>query len=199
MDRKLVGKRSEPSQEELEFIYSRIGKMSDKAVLEEMQEEAMFPLRSIGFMTRRRKEFNATRKVLQEQLAKEIDPINVERKNAHFKQMTIVAEDILGYMANVKHIGGDEYEWVRLEPGPVTVDRKELIKDLKTNIEEVRQKYRSLDLFENFLQHLEAEEPSCKELEQYVETYPWELVKLLKLLASRGEFKGKCPVCEDWH
>jgi hypothetical protein len=199
MDRKLVGEKAEPTQEELEFIYGCIGKMSDKEVLEEMQEDTRFPVRSTGFIKRRRKEFNAAKKVLEQELAKEIDPIRAKRRSGHFRQMAEVAEDILGYMTDLKYVGEDEYEWVRLEPGPVTVDRRELIQDLKTNIEKVRQKYRALDLFEHFLQHLEAEEPSCKELEQYIEAYPWELVKLLKLLVSKGEFKGKCPVCEGWY
>ena len=58
------GKQSEPTAEELEFIYSRIQRMSDKAILDEMQD-ADFPLRSVGFIKRRRREFNAAKRVLE--------------------------------------------------------------------------------------------------------------------------------------
>jgi len=52
--------------------------------------------RSIGFITRRRKEFNAAKKVLQQELAKEIDPIratiismseNIHRRELPYRDM----------------------------------------------------------------------------------------------------------------
>ncbi|MFC2024490.1 hypothetical protein ACFLTJ_02800 [Chloroflexota bacterium] len=49
MNRKLVGKKAEPSQEELEFIYGCIGQLSDKEVLEEMQENTRFPGKEYWF------------------------------------------------------------------------------------------------------------------------------------------------------
>jgi hypothetical protein len=62
----------EPTAEELEFIYSRLEKLSDQEVLENMRGEPCL-LRKSGFMKRRQKEFNAAKKVLQEQLKREID------------------------------------------------------------------------------------------------------------------------------
>jgi hypothetical protein len=55
MDKKFVGKKAEPSTEELEFIYARVDKLSDEEILDEMQVEP-FPLQSPGFIKRRRKE-----------------------------------------------------------------------------------------------------------------------------------------------
>jgi len=56
-NKKLVGKKAEPTAEELEFIYSRLGRLSDQEVLEEL-ESAEWPKRSVGFIKRRRKELN---------------------------------------------------------------------------------------------------------------------------------------------
>ena len=54
------GKKAEPTAEELEFIYSKIEeKLGDSEILEEMQSEEVFPLRSIGSIKRRRREYNA--------------------------------------------------------------------------------------------------------------------------------------------
>jgi len=110
--------------------------------------------------------------------------------------MTKVAEAILGDLDGIKYMSNDVYEWALTGGGPVTINRKELLQDLKNNIKEAKQEYRSMALFDHFLVHLEAEIPSGKDLDNYIETSPWELIELLKLLILKKEFKGKCPVCE---
>ncbi len=104
---------------------------------------------------------------------------------------------MLGTHDSIKFKGEDNYEWVVTAGGPISISRDELIRDLKSSIEEARQKYRSLDEFDHFLMHLEAEEASYEDLNGYVETHPMELVNLLKILVSRKTFKGTCPVCES--
>jgi hypothetical protein len=64
--------KTEPTAEELEFIYSRLEKLSDQEVLEDMRG-GPFLLRKSGFMKQIRKEFNTANKVLQGQLKREID------------------------------------------------------------------------------------------------------------------------------
>jgi arsenate reductase-like glutaredoxin family protein len=64
MDKKFVGKKAEPSTEELEFIYARVDKLSDEEILDEMQDEP-FHLRSPGFIKRRRKEFTAAKTLIK--------------------------------------------------------------------------------------------------------------------------------------
>lgn len=84
---KKSGKREEPSDEELEFIHSRLLQgLSDREVLEEMQDTA-FPLRSLGFMKRRRKEFRAAKKVLEEKAKKEFDPVLAEYRKEHLAEV----------------------------------------------------------------------------------------------------------------
>ena len=41
--------------------------------------------------------------------------------------------------------------------------------------------------------------PSSPCYRAHVETdAPYALVETLRIIAARGMFKGKCPVCEDW-
>jgi len=81
------GKRDEPSEEELEFIHGCLLRgLSDREVLEEMQGTEL-PLRSLGFMKRRRKEFRAARKVLQEKVKKEFDPVLAEYRKQHLAEV----------------------------------------------------------------------------------------------------------------
>ena len=90
MVQKFVGKKAEPSAEELEFIYARVGRLSDKEILEEMQDE-VFPLRSPGFIKRRRKEFAAAKAVMGEkgiaQAEMTKDPLIIEAKKKHFEDL----------------------------------------------------------------------------------------------------------------
>ena len=73
MNKRFVGKKAEPTEEELEFIYSCLERLSDREVLEEMQDTE-FPLRSLGFIKRRRREFRAAKRVLEDNLKTQIDP-----------------------------------------------------------------------------------------------------------------------------
>ena len=60
---KLKGKKAEPSAEELELIYGLIARgLSDTEILEEMQDTE-FPMRTSGFIKRRRREYSAARKI----------------------------------------------------------------------------------------------------------------------------------------
>ena len=90
MKRRPVGKKAEPTAEELEFIYSRLGTLSDQEVLEEMQSEE-FPVRSVGFIKRRRREYNAAKRVLQTQIQKEVDPIISKDRAEHFEHLAEIA------------------------------------------------------------------------------------------------------------
>ena len=92
MVQKFVGKKAEPSAEELEFIYARVDRLSDEEILEEMQSDD-FPARSAGFIKRRRKEFAAAKTVIkakgtaeeEEEALK--DPLIIEAKKKHFEDL----------------------------------------------------------------------------------------------------------------
>ncbi len=66
MENKQLGKPTEPSAEELHFIYSRLEHLSDPEILRETQDKR-FPHRTGVFIRRCRKEYTAAKKVLQSQ------------------------------------------------------------------------------------------------------------------------------------
>jgi len=93
-EKKKGGKAAEPSAGELEFIYSLLDKRSDSEILDEMKGKE-FPLRSVAFIKRRRKEFNAARRVLEEQLTKDVDPLVAKLTEEHFAYMAEIALALL--------------------------------------------------------------------------------------------------------
>ena len=209
MNERIVGKKAEPTAEELEFIYERLPKLSDQEVLEEMQDTE-FPTRSLGFIKRRRREFNTARKVLQIQLEKEVNPTIVKRREEHFTELSDIAKSLLanglesvscpGWTTNqsdqVKYVIPNE----SAESGYDELTRIQLASHLNSNIDAIpREKdwlFRAC-----FVPHLKSElreELSTKLFFKVVEEQPYELIEVLRVLAARGVFKGTCPVCKDW-
>lgn len=189
----------DPTSEELEFIFQCFAEnLTIGATLDEMQDEG-FSVRSKRFMSQKKKEFDAAKKVLAIQLGKEIDPIIVELKRKHYKDLVKVSKALLSNgIDSIRFIAEDDYELQKSDIGRISLNRRELIQDLKNNLESVQQHFRSMDMFDYFKAHLEAEHPPCKNLEEFIETYPMELVNVLKRLCARGIFKGKCLVCQDF-
>jgi len=70
---------------------------------------------------------------------------------------------------------------------------------LQQNIDQLYLEYNDSDL-PDFMCHLEAEhtEIKSKGLRKVVAENPYELIDILRVLASRKTFKGTCPVCKDW-
>ncbi len=137
-----------------------------------------------------------------ERIEKSSNVINTEDKRKHFALLVEIAKRPLSNdLDSVKCISDDTYEYVsrRYYPpllSPETISKEELTEILKSNFEYASQLYQRMDTFDYFKQHLEAENPQIKDIEQYVETSAFELIKLLKLLVLKREFKGKCPACE---
>jgi len=92
MEKKKRGNKSaEPKAEELEFIYQRIDRLSDQEILDQMQEED-FQLRSTGFIKRRRKEYTAAKKILENTLNQEIEPSIVKAIDNHHSEIHSLIE-----------------------------------------------------------------------------------------------------------
>lgn len=88
-----MGKQAGPSPEELEFIFEGFTRgLSDREVLDEMQDTE-FPVRNPRFIRERRKEFNATRTVLEITLKQQIDPVLVKAKEEHFAEIRSLIEE----------------------------------------------------------------------------------------------------------
>lgn len=198
MDRKFVGKKAEPTIEELEFIYSHLKKLSDEEVLEEMQDTE-FPVRSKGFIKRRRREFNAAKKVLETDLKKELDSIIIKRKEQHNDELAKIADSFLeGDLARIPYDATDKTQEYELDTGE-SLTRKELIARLRDNIFQACDKYERYRVMDWLATHLESDYLSGKDLFAFIETRPVEFINIIRTLAARKTFKGTCSVCKEWH
>lgn len=81
-----VERQTEPSAQELRFIFSRLDSLSDLEVLAEMQETS-FPRRTRAFVRRCRKEYTAARNVLRTQVATMSVPTRVRGNGAHVSEL----------------------------------------------------------------------------------------------------------------
>jgi len=99
MNKRPVGKKAEPTEEELEFIYSRMEKLSDQEVLEEMSDTE-FPLRSLGFIKRRRREYRAAKRVLESSALRQTDPILFDAQKKHIEEIQELFERWYEIMKN---------------------------------------------------------------------------------------------------
>lgn len=78
------------------------------------------------------------------------------------------------------------------------ITQQQLAFIMERNIETVLWRYGKKYL-DSFLSHLEAEpDIASKDLYRLLEEKPFQLVKVLRLLAIEKMFKGTCPVCNDW-
>ena len=101
------GKGVEPSVEELIFIYKRLEKLSDTEILDEMQNET-FPLRSTGFMKRRRREYQAAKTVLKEHISITTDQVVIEANKEHIEEIGHLLAKWQQEIAEIKEKG--DYE-----------------------------------------------------------------------------------------
>jgi len=217
MNTRPVGKKAEPTIEELEFIYSQLARLSDQEVLEEL-EDTEFPPRSLGFLKRRRREFNAAKKVLQVQLAKEIDPLAAKRRQEHFTKLAGISTSLLANDLHRVIEGGTytranasgepteprqvEYTLVSGSDGaPYKLTHEQLSNQLMANIELTVHGYTNLFFCSCFLPHLMSElsvDARTTDFWVMAREQPYQLIETLRLLAERKTFKGTCPVCKDW-
>jgi len=211
---KKVGKAAEPTAEELEFIYEHLERLSDSEVLEEMQDTE-FPVRTKGFIKRRRREFAAAKRVLQEQLQKETNPVVAKRREDHFDHLAGIAKAILtveDYLEDMFENPEPTTEYVfRTGDGNYPASREELTSSLQNNIGIIRGEVPTESGWDEnkecaefdidcLIDHLKVECPevASKGFYQAVEENPYEVIDKLRVLSRRKTFGGTCPVCQDW-
>jgi hypothetical protein len=205
----LVGKKAEPGAEELEFIYGLLDNNSDAEVLEEMKKEE-FPVRSPGFIKRRRKEFGAAKKVLEQTLKKSIDPVIAKMKARHFIEMADMASVLItNELDTVIKFESDkqgdnaitpkiEYWWGEYEERRQidTAAMSELLNDNLEALNHISHPYKVQCL----LTHLKAEFPDAKKgsnIFSFKEN-SYKFIEHCRILVEGKIFIGACPVCEDW-
>ncbi|HEY87145.1 MAG TPA: hypothetical protein G4O06_03855 [Dehalococcoidia bacterium] len=79
--------------------------------------------------------------------------------------------------------------------------KEQLSERLKENIVLAEHKYERWFFYDCFVQHLTTELPEelkGKGFFDIVNEQPYELIDVLRVLATRKTFKGECQVCKDW-
>ena len=86
----------------------------------------------------------------------------------------------------------EEGRWVDKNKGELTAM-------IESNIDYICSILTSWEFFDMFVTHLEHENEEIKQdFYKYIKDKPLEFVNLVRTLAQRKAFKGKCPVCEEW-
>ncbi|MFC1951337.1 hypothetical protein ACFLXN_02900 [Chloroflexota bacterium] len=122
-----------------------------------------------------------------------------EHKQAHFAQLVDIANMLLGdELGSLLNVEGDTYSII--EEGRWTDKTKsELTSMIEGNIDNICSILTAWEFFDMFVAHLEYENDELKQdFYKYINDKPLEFVNLVRTLAQRKVFKGKCPVCEEW-
>ncbi|MBN2239017.1 MAG: hypothetical protein JW712_04530 [Dehalococcoidales bacterium] len=180
------GKRDEPTDGELEFIYERfVNKDTDEQVIRELNDEGFLLLRSKGFIKRRRREFDIAKKVLAKQAEGAYDTNPLERRKRHWTRLADRAQEFLDKLKTYFPYV-DDYMLAE-----IAIDDEDY--DLATLTEDSRSIY--------LLSHLKTDIPEIRNLESWSDLKINDIPKLLPVLGLRAEsqqFVGTCEVCEDW-
>ena len=182
------GKKSEPTSEELEFIYERLSQLSDRELREEMEDSTLFPHRSLGFIKRRRVEFSVAQRVIARRVEGAFDVDPIERRKKHWNRLSERAEEFASVLRSIRQSTLNTGKTI-FEAG-IDDDNKEILK--------------SLDDFRTkcLLSHLQVEMPQLQILTNWddlrVKDITEQLLVTLSLKAEQAMFRGTCEVCRDW-
>lgn len=130
-----------------------------------------------------------------------------EKLESHFQYIAKVAQALLGndldtVMKDTILGDGttiDKYRIINSKTGKeVLITHEELVKLLKHNANSVPFPVDSDD-FECFINHFAAEYPEIDSIgwDNLIEENPYRLIEILRGLANKKTFKGKCPICRD--
>ena len=198
-----MGKNPDPSWEELELIFNGfINGLDESSILEEIQGK-MSVTRSRRFLRQRRLHFDVARKVFRVRIEKEINPVQVEAQKRHFQVLANIARDLIPEgledlrLRNTET--GKQELYVSQKGEPLYgVDVGAMTDEMEKHFKEVCEKYGDFMFFNVFLTHITAELPEItpENWHNALREKPYELIDHLRVLAKRGIFKGKCPICE---
>lgn len=182
------GKRAEPTLEELEFIYERLPDRSDKDIVDDIQDETIFPPRSDAFIKRRRREYEVAEKVIMRRNEGAYDPDVAKRQKRHYERLAERAQEILEclktyfpYVDNRRIVECLVEEDDRV--AATLLSKSNLLSScLLTHL---KNEYSQLNILLNW------EELIISDIEK------WELIHILGSKAEKGTFKGTCDICEN--
>ena len=182
-----VGKKQEATQEELEFIYQRLPKLSDREIKVEMEDEG-FTERSLGFIKRRRIEFNVANKTIAKKATGAYDIDIVEQKRKHMKRLSEKTEEFIIALRRISRtVSGSPYSLLEMGVENDDFELLELLNDFHVKW---------------MFSHMKDEIPALKDLSSWeglkVKDITQELLGKLSFRAECGDFPNKCEICEDW-
>ncbi|MFC1967124.1 hypothetical protein ACFLV2_00550 [Chloroflexota bacterium] len=200
-----MSRNSRPTTEELKFVYGLILKGDNDAdILAEYAQlyesaQLLFPYRTDKrFIRERKKELEAAREVLQKDL-KAVDPIIVRRKEEHFNYLAEIIRSMIPEKTTIIENIGSEYV-IKPAIGKQTILTQEQLANFVTKfLEDAAKRYGHRDVYEYLIPHIEAEIAGTegKGLNAFINENTLKFYETLRLLADKGIFKGKCPLCRE--
>jgi hypothetical protein len=203
LDEKAVGKKAEPTVDELEFIYARIEEnLPDSEIIMELINDG-FPERTTGSIKRRKKEYYAAKKVLEEFVSKKVDPVSSEQKIRHWNDLADTAKKLYRNLDTVKKsngkLSGDILSGSMIsghQESPLVLDAK-----YKTPLERVNRQ-----LAEGLLSHIQAEFHEFNNFtdwrllkeEDIKSIVTREMLRDLENVSHRRTFRKSCAICKPW-
>lgn len=181
------GKGTEPTPDELEFIYSRLDNTPISDLLVELADSG-FPIRSKGFIKHRIREFNMAKTVLAKKATGAYDIDIVEQKVKHMKRLSEkTGEFIIALRRISRTASGSPYALLEIGVENDDFELLELLNDFHIKW---------------MFSHMKGEIPALKNLSIWeglkVKDITQELLGKLSFRAERGGFPGKCEICKDW-
>jgi hypothetical protein len=183
--RKTSGKAAEPTIEELEFIYERLPKESNKEIVDDMNDETNFPRRTVAFIERRRKEYKVAKDIIGKRTEGAFDTDIVESRKRHRNRLAERAQELLNELKRFSPYTDE------IMLADVVIENDDF--SLGTLLDD----FRSCCLFS----HLQAEIPTLNSHESWSELKISEIAPLISVLGRMAEdqqYIGKCKVCKDW-
>jgi hypothetical protein len=183
--KKKVGKKAEPTSEELEFIYKCFTrKLSNSEVLEEMKSEE-FEFRTTGFIKRTRRQYDAAKKVIEKKLEGSYDK-DPERFKRHWRRLSERAQELLDTLKT-------------FSPYQESCTSTDFAVDYGDfDLDSLLTDFRS----ECLLSHIKAEMPELNDLSEWgdliIDRINNKLLRVLGHWAEQKQFPGKCEVCKKW-
>ena len=212
-----MGRQEEPSQAELEFIFERLKQGKTPSEIAYQMADTDFPIRRPEFISRKRKYYDAAKRVLQTDNELYEDPVISKRKGEHFQQLSDIARLIIEEFATVRENpsqtdASDKFvlkiihQWDNYSPDEWPIEQQILsvtelnerfLDTLKTRIG----RYFGHASFEYLVSHLEAEYPlmKSKNIYELAKENSFELIELITLLSRRKTFRGTCEICKPWY
>jgi hypothetical protein len=185
-----LGKRAEPSVEELEFIYEQLVKGKNPRQIMEEYEDTSFNLRGIEFLEKRSKEYRVARNIFIKYDAGAYDSYTAESKHRHQVRLLNTAETLLSELKEYFPYASEDDCTI----GEMALDsgQDEFFRFLYDNF-----------LIDCLFSHAKPEIEELKELSHWheleIKNITSSLIGKLARMVEKGEFKGKCEICHEWN